>query len=52
VIERDWYVMGTYQLTDDGHCNFCGAKIPGVFNGPPGDWGSKRILVNLKEFPG
>ncbi len=47
VIERDWYDLGAYRLTDDGHCRACGTRIPGVFEGPPGDWGRRRLPVRL-----
>ncbi len=26
----------------DGRCAACAAQLPGVFDGPPGDWGRKR----------
>ena len=39
VIERDWYELGAWQLTDTGACKSCGTRIPGVFAGPPGAWG-------------
>ena len=45
VIERDWYRLGRYRLTDDGHCEACGTRIPGVFAGPPGKWGARRLPV-------
>ncbi len=38
VIERDWYVLGSWSLSDDGSCRSCGTSIAGVFDGPPGDW--------------
>jgi pyruvate formate lyase activating enzyme len=47
VIERDWYRLGAYRLTDDGCCRSCGTRIPGVFAGPPGDWGPRRLPVRL-----
>jgi len=47
LIERDWYQLGGYRLTDDGHCRSCGARCPGVFDGPPGAWGSRRLPVRL-----
>lgn len=50
VIGRDWYVMTEYNLDDTGHCKFCNAQCNGVFNGPPGTWGSKRRAVRLKDF--
>jgi len=47
VIERDWYVIGGYRLTGDGACRSCGTAIPGVFAGPPGEWGARRVAVRL-----
>ena len=47
VIERDWYEIGAYHLTDDGHCQACGARCAGVFDGPPGDWGRRRLPLHL-----
>jgi pyruvate formate lyase activating enzyme len=42
VIERDWYELGRWQLTDTGACKMCGTQIPGVFAGRPGAWGARR----------
>jgi pyruvate formate lyase activating enzyme len=47
VIERDWYRLGAYALTDDGHCANCGTSLPGHFDGPPGTWGARRQPVRL-----
>jgi pyruvate formate lyase activating enzyme len=47
VIERDWYNLGGYRLTGDGRCASCGTRIPGVFDGPPGCWGPRRVPVRL-----
>ena len=47
VIERDWYTLGRYALDDEGRCLACGAQMPGVFAGPPGRWGSRRLPVML-----
>ncbi len=47
VIERDQYEIRAWRLTDDGHCRACGTPIPGVFAGPPGDWGRRRLPVRL-----
>ena len=52
VIERDWYSLGAYRLTADGRCARCGARVPGVFDGPPGGWGARRVSVRLAEFAG
>ncbi len=47
VIERDWYRLGDWQLSDDGRCLVCGTRVPGVFAGPPGAWGARRLPVRL-----
>jgi pyruvate formate lyase activating enzyme len=47
VIERDWYTLGEYRLTDDGRCVTCGARLPGVFDSAPGRWGRRRLPVRL-----
>ncbi|MGH9027577.1 MAG: AmmeMemoRadiSam system radical SAM enzyme [Acidimicrobiia bacterium] len=52
VVERDWYELGVYALTDDGRCERCGAQIPGRFAGPPGGWGRRRAPVRLASFGG
>jgi len=50
LIGRDWYVLSDWNLTDDGHCKSCGTPCAGVFDGPPGDWGAKRMPVRLRDF--
>ncbi|HKA30259.1 MAG TPA: AmmeMemoRadiSam system radical SAM enzyme [Candidatus Binatia bacterium] len=50
LVERDWYELGAYRLTDDGRCRHCGARCPGRFDGPPGRWGARRRAVRLAEF--
>jgi pyruvate formate lyase activating enzyme len=50
LIGRDWYRLGEWNLDGSGHCTQCGLKCPGVFDGPPGDWGQKRVPVNMKRF--
>jgi len=50
LIGRDWYVMTDWHLTDDGLCLSCGTPCAGVFEGPPGNWGAKRLPVRLKDF--
>jgi pyruvate formate lyase activating enzyme len=47
VIERDWYQLGSWQLTESGACRNCGTQIPGVFAGVPGNWGARRVAVRL-----
>jgi len=48
VIERDGYRIGRYQLTDDGLCEGCGTRLPGVFDGPAGTWGATRRPVRFE----
>jgi pyruvate formate lyase activating enzyme len=47
VIERDWYDLGSYRLDPDGRCLACGTRLPGVFSGPAGTWGRRRLPVAL-----
>jgi pyruvate formate lyase activating enzyme len=50
LIERDGYEIGTYRVRDDGCCGVCGAQVPGVFAGPAGHWGSRRLPVRIAAF--
>ncbi|HET7487787.1 MAG TPA: AmmeMemoRadiSam system radical SAM enzyme [Acidimicrobiales bacterium] len=45
VIERDWYRLGEWRLDGGGRCLACGTALPGVIDGPPGDWGPVRRPV-------
>jgi len=50
LIGRDWYELSTWNLSTQNHsafCNKCGTKVAGVFDGPPGTWGAKRLPVRL-----
>lgn len=49
VIERDWYELGEYRLDGDGKCRDCGAQLSGVFNGPPGEFGRRRIPIAILD---
>jgi len=49
IIERSGFTILNYQLTDNGHCKFCHTLCDGVFEGPAGNWGSKRLPIYLKE---
>ena len=42
-VVRDWYRMVRYELTDDGACTFCGTRLAGVYDGPVGYWGPRRL---------
>ncbi|MFI5913829.1 AmmeMemoRadiSam system radical SAM enzyme [Dactylosporangium sp. NPDC051541] len=47
VVVRDWYDLVDYGLTDDGRCRGCGHLVPGVFDGPAGTWGRRRLPVRI-----
>jgi len=47
LIGRDWYELGTWGLSDDGLCRHCGTRCAGVFDGPPGHWGRRRLPLRL-----
>ena len=47
LIGRDWYVLSKWSLTQEGKCNRCGTPCAGVFESMPGDWGPKRVPVNM-----
>jgi pyruvate formate lyase activating enzyme len=47
LVSRDWYTLHGWNLTGDGDCTSCGARCAGVFDGPPGDWGAKRLPVRI-----
>jgi len=47
VVVRDWYVMREYALDDRGACRSCGTTLPGIYDGPVGTWGSRRMPVNI-----
>ncbi len=47
LIERDWYQLGAWNLTQEGNCRFCGARCAGVFESRPGNWGGKRFSVHM-----
>ena len=47
LIGRDGYQLFEWNLGADGCCASCGARCPGVFEGSPGSWGSRRLPVRL-----
>ncbi len=46
LIERDWFVLGEYNLKNN-LCGFCGYPIAGVFEPVPGHCGGKRVPVQI-----
>ncbi|MEE8352139.1 MAG: AmmeMemoRadiSam system radical SAM enzyme, partial [Rhodospirillales bacterium] len=51
VVGRDWYELSTWNISFDGNytgnCGSCGTPVAGVFDGPPGDWGRKRMPLRI-----
>jgi pyruvate formate lyase activating enzyme len=47
LVVRDWYVLRDWRLTDDGCCADCGTACAGVFEGPAGHWGARRLPVRI-----
>jgi pyruvate formate lyase activating enzyme len=50
LIGRDWFDLTAWNLSVDGNCRTCGAACAGVFDGLPGDWGPRRLPVNLASW--
>jgi len=50
LIGRDWHMLSDWRLDAASHCQSCGTRCAGVFDGPPGDWGRRREPVRLKDF--
>ena len=48
LIERDWFVLGEYNLQNN-KCRFCGCAIAGIFEQAPGRWGAKRVPVRIED---
>jgi pyruvate formate lyase activating enzyme len=47
VVVRDWYDLRRYNLTDEGACRSCDMPVPGVYDGPAGRWGARRLPVAI-----
>ena len=48
VVRRDGYRVADWAIrpgTDGGVCTACGARVAGVFEAQPGDWGGRRRCV-------
>ena len=48
LIERNWYELGQYSI-EQGRCSKCGTHIPGRFENVRGDWGRKRVPVDISH---
>ncbi|NQY35495.1 MAG: AmmeMemoRadiSam system radical SAM enzyme [Alteromonadaceae bacterium] len=49
LIERNWYQLGQYNLSDNGQCLNCGYELAGRYSGPRGDFGRQRIPIILTK---
>ncbi len=49
MIERNWYEVGAYELRA-GRCRNCGCRATGHFDDRPGNWGRKRMPVDMSRF--
>lgn len=47
IIGRDWYELTWWGLDGQGRCLACGTPCAGRFDGPPGNWGRRRMPVSL-----
>jgi len=50
LIGRDWYEVTGWHLESGNRCPGCGAVCAGIFEPHPGDWGRKRLPVQLPSF--
>ena len=48
IIERDWCELIDWKINSEGKCQFCQNVISGQFESIPGNWGRKRVPLNLK----
>jgi pyruvate formate lyase activating enzyme len=50
LIGRDWYELSTWNMAvknEQGSCAGCGIPVAGVFNELPGQWGARRLPLNI-----
>ena len=52
LIGRDWYDLTAWRVSEDGSCLACGTRCAGVFDGPPGAWGRRRLPVRMAGMVG
>ena len=49
-IGRDCYRITSYELDEMGCCMSCGARMAGVFADKPGQWGPRRLPVEIECY--
>ncbi len=52
LIVRTGFEITKWALKEKGRCKSCDALCPGVFEEKPGNWGSKRVQIQLKPEKG
>jgi pyruvate formate lyase activating enzyme len=50
LIGRADYDIREWNLTAEATCPKCGTHCPGFFESQPGDWGSRRLPVRLRDY--
>ncbi len=50
LIGRDWYQLSDWNLDAKGRCRSCQTVCAGVFEREPGNWGRKRLGVDMALF--
>jgi pyruvate formate lyase activating enzyme len=48
LIGRNWYELSAWNLMPGGECQKCDTKCAGIFDGPPGTWGRKRQVIDIR----
>jgi AmmeMemoRadiSam system radical SAM enzyme/AmmeMemoRadiSam system protein B/AmmeMemoRadiSam system protein A len=49
LIERDWHQLWAYRLTGN-RCSRCHTEIAGRFDDQPGNWGQRRMPVDMSRY--
>jgi len=47
LIERDWYTLGEFNIDAEKRCKKCHTPIDGFFHASAGQWGAKRLPIQL-----
>ncbi|MEW6143489.1 MAG: AmmeMemoRadiSam system radical SAM enzyme [Thermodesulfobacteriota bacterium] len=51
LIGRSRYELGKWNLDKNGRCTFCGTALSGRLDPEPGNWGSRRLSVDIMPIP-
>lgn len=49
LIIRDWFRILDWNLGHRGECRHCGQVCPGHFENKPGQWGDRRVRINIPQ---